>query len=308
MIATQSSTAIKRAVPDKRRWSDVRLHLAYGILLVCITAFTWKLLQSLLELSMYDQSSSHLLLIPFVSIFLVVVDRDRIFAETRPLIGAGALCVAAGSLAYWWLARQTLVAGTWSLSGASLAEIVIWVGGFIFCYGSKAARSAAFPLLFLLLMIPLPAPILTRVVHFLQQGSTDMAYMLFKLVGTPVLRQGFVLALPGVTIRVAEECSSIRSSIALVITCLLAGHFWLRRARHVLLLLLAAAVFSVVKNGIRIAALVLLSIYVDPRFLTGSLHRDGGFVFFFLALAMVWPVLSFLQRREACDPQLVRER
>jgi len=40
-------------------------------------------------------------------------------------------------------------------------------------------------------------------------------------------------------------------------------------------------------------------VYVDPRFLTGSLHRDGGIVFFILALVILTPVMWALQRCEA---------
>jgi hypothetical protein len=32
----------------------------------------------------------------------------------------------------------------------------------------------------------------------------------------------------------------------------------------------------VLKNGIRIATLTLLAMYVDPSFLAGRLHHEGG--------------------------------
>jgi exosortase/archaeosortase family protein len=59
----------------------------------------------------------------------------------------------------------------------------------------------------------------------------------------------------------------------------------------------------IVKNGIRIATLTLLSIHVDPGFLSGRLHHQGGFVFFFLGLALLGPVLWFLTERETVKPQ-----
>jgi hypothetical protein len=43
------------------------------------------------------------------------------------------------------------------------------------------------------------------------------------------------------------------------------------------------------------ATLTLLSIHVDPSFLSGQLHHDGGIIFFALGLAMMVPVLAFLQ-------------
>jgi len=112
------------------------------------------------------------------------------------------------------------------------------------------------------------------------------------------VRQGFVLAVPGVTIEVAQECSSIRSSMALFITCLLAAHLYLRTGWKMLLFVLLSLPVSVVKNGIRIATLTLLSIYVDPAFLTGRLHHEGGFVFFLIALLILCPVFLWLEKSD----------
>ena len=65
-----------------------------------------------------------------------------------------------------------------------------------------------------------------------------------------------------------------------------------------LLFVLLVLPVSIVKNAIRIVTLTLLSVYVDPSFLRGSLHHDGGFVFFLLALAILFPVLLLLQKSE----------
>jgi exosortase len=190
------------------------------------------------------------------------------------------------------------------------------VGGFLLCYGFDALRAAAFPLLFLVLTIPLPDEILDRVIYALQAGSTAITYFIFQAVGTPVVRQGFLLSVPGVTIEIAKECSSIRSSIALLITCLLAAHLYLRTTWKIALFVVLAMAVSVVKNGIRIATLTLLSIHVDPGFLTGKLHQRGGFVFFLIALAILYPILLLLQKSEptsqnsgpgAVKPALVSE-
>jgi exosortase/archaeosortase family protein len=55
----------------------------------------------------------------------------------------------------------------------------------------------------------------------------------------------------------------------------------------------------IIKNGVRIATLTLLANYVNPQFLFGRLHRQGGFVFFLLGLALLLPVFWWLKRREA---------
>ena len=64
------------------------------------------------------------------------------------------------------------------------------------------------------------------------------------------------------------------------------------------MLVVLGMLLSVVKNGIRIATLTLLSIHVDPDFLTGRLHRQGGFVFFLVALAILAPVFFGMEKSD----------
>ncbi|HTT20209.1 MAG TPA: exosortase/archaeosortase family protein [Candidatus Sulfotelmatobacter sp.] len=274
-------------------------HASFLAFVVISSLAFYKTLSTLVKHSLHDQSSSHIILIPFVAFFLLYIKRQTVFLITKTNIGSG-LGLALGGIILYWLANRAPFpkAGNWLLSLETFSVILVWVGGFLLCYGLGALRAGAFPLLFLLLMVPLPGVVLDRAIQALQEGSTEIAYLIFQVVGTPVARQGFVLSVPGVTIEVAKECSSIRSSIALFVTCLLAAHLYLRTGWKMLLFVLLSFPLSVVKNGIRIATLTLLSIYVDPSFLTGNLHRDGGFVFFVLALLMLWPVFSWLAKSE----------
>ncbi|MGA8222076.1 MAG: exosortase/archaeosortase family protein [Candidatus Acidiferrales bacterium] len=267
-------------------------------ILVSSLAF-YKTLGELVQYSLHDDSSSHIILIPLVALFLLYTQRQTIFSVTRTSVGSG-VGLAAGGLVLYWLANRGFFSqiGNWPLSLETLSLILVWLGGFLLCYGPVALRAGAFPLLFLLLMVPIPDAVLDRIIHALQVGSTEIAYLIFQAVGIPVLRQGFLLSVPGVTIEVAKECSSIRSSMALFITCLLAAHLFLRTGWKMLLLVLLSFPLSLFKNGVRIATLTLLSIYVDPGFLTGRLHHEGGFVFFLVAMLILWPVIVWLRKSE----------
>jgi exosortase len=249
--------------------------------------------------SLREESSSHIVLVPVISIYLLYSERHRIFESVRTSAVPGILLILAGVAVHWPATAQRPAAGSASfLPAATLAIVLIWIGAFTVCYGASALRAAAFPATFLFLMVPVPESILARTIHILQSGSTDVAYFLFRALGVPVLRHGFLLTVPGVTIKVAEECSGIRSSMALFITCLIAAHLFLRTAWKRLLFVLLAFPLALIKNGIRIATLTLLSIYVNPSFLTGSLHHKGGFVFFLLALAILAPILTLLEKSE----------
>lgn len=278
---------------------DARRH-AFFIAFVLVSSLAFfKTLSELVQYSLHDPSSSHIVMIPFISFFLLYIERQKVFPVTASSVAPG-LIVVSGALVLYWCAHRGLIPrdGNWALSLGTLAIILVWVGGYICCYGMAALSAGAFSLLFLLLMVPVPDPVLDWVIHALQEGSTDVAYSIFKLVGTPVLRQGFVLTLPSVTIEVAQECSSIRSSMALFITSLLAAHLYLRTGWKKLVLVLLVFPLSLIKNGIRIGTLTLLSMYVDPSFLTGNLHRQGGFAFFFLALLILLPVFLWMERSD----------
>jgi exosortase len=273
---------------------------AWFIAFVAISAAIFHhALGVLLQYSQQEDSASHVPLIPVIALFLIYTERRKIFAVTRTQVGAGIAAIVAALFLYWEVSRvNSPIPGNLSLSLQILSIVILWAGGFLLCYGLASARAAAFSLLFMLLIVPLPDVILDRIIYWLQSGSTELTYLIFQLVGTPVVRNGFLLSVPGVTIEVAKECSSIRSSIALVITCLLAAHLYLRTTWRMAVFVIVALGVSILKNGIRIATLTLLSIYVDPGFLTGQLHRQGGFAFFLLALAILFPFLLLLQKSE----------
>jgi exosortase len=165
-------------------------------------------------------------------------------------------------------------------------------------FGRESLKAARFPLMFLFLFIPLPEALLSRVVYFLQKGSAEISALLFGLTPLPVLREGFVFHLPRFSIEVARECSGIRSSIALLVLAILVGHFFLRTWWKQVLFVLAGFVVMIVKNGIRIVTLTMLASYVDPGFLYGNLHREGGVVFFLIGLLLMVPVFWLLQTGE----------
>jgi exosortase len=289
-----STTATHALAGNSRR------HAMFVAFIVISSLAFYKTLSAVIRYSLASSdSSSHIILIPIISFFLLYLERQRIFSITRTSVASGASLALLGVLLYWLVNRSSFPQeGNWRLCLETLCLVLVWITGFLLCYGFVALRAAAFPLLFLLLMVPLPDVILDRAIYALQSGSTEISYLIFRLVGTPVSRHGFLLSVPGVTIEVAKECSSIRSSIALFITCLLAAHLYLRTAWKKFVFVVLGLLLSVVKNGIRITTLTLLSVYVDRGFLYGRLHRQGGFVFFLLALLILLPVFLWMEKSD----------
>lgn len=190
----------------------------------------WAPLSMLIRFSFQQEQYSHIILVPLVSVSLFFLDRKRIFSHVDTRWGAGLGLLSAGALFYWFGQRHSASSSeNDQLAIAMFSVVVIWAGGFVLCYGIRAFRTGLFPGLFLFLMVPIPDFFLNRAIVWLQTGSAEVSYAAFELVGVPVFRTGFIFALPGVTIEVAKECSGIRSSLAMLIMSLLAGHFFLGR-------------------------------------------------------------------------------
>jgi len=184
------------------------------------------------------------------------------------------------------------------LSIYTLSLVLLLVAGFVLILGTTKAKASSFALAFLLLAIPIPDVILNKVIYWLQVGSAAIAEIIFNLSGAPVLREGFFFRLPKMSIEVAQECSGIRSSLALLILALLVAHFSFRPLWKKAVFVCAGLCMMLIKNGIRIATLSLLANYVDPAFLYGRLHHQGGVVFFLIGLILLTPVYWYLRKGE----------
>ena len=274
--------------------------IGFGLFLVLLLAMGSGVLKDLVALSRSDATASHVVLIPFVTLALILWEREHVFISIRLAVRDGLLLILSG-------AAVLLVAGLGFSSAVNQDQLslemaglfVMGLGGFLFFYGPDAFRAALFPLLFLGFVVPIPTAVVDGATAALKAGSVEAVAGLFSLTGTPYLRDGFVFSLSNVAIEIADECSGIRSSIGLLLTSLLGAHTFLTRRWSKGVFLLAIFPIAVLKNGIRIVTLTLLAIHVDPSFLTGQLHHEGGVVFFVLALGMLMPILFWLRRCEA---------
>ncbi len=266
---------------------------------LCLALANLQILRELYVYSRDNVAASHVVLIPLISAMLMFQDRASIFSSVRTSWGPGLLILAVGlGLSVAGRTHLADLALLNSLSWMVGAVVVCAIGGFLLLYGWQASRAAMFPLAFLVFMVPIPDGLLNAATLLLKRGSSETVAGLFWLTGTPFHRDGFVFTLPNLVIEIADECSGIRSSIALLLTALIAGHMFLRSPVNKLLLVLAIFPIAILKNAIRIVALSLLTIHVNREFMVGRLHHEGGIVFFLMALAVLSPLFSLLRKRE----------
>ena len=270
---------------------------AFAICVAAVVAVSWRFLHEFFAQSLQQGYSSQSVLVPFITAYLIWSARKTIFSGIRCSILPGLLVTFAGAAFYvgamFGQQQQTAV-----MAAKLFGVLLMIVGAFIASYGIAAFRASLFPLFLLLLMMPIPEATADRIIGFLQVQSAALSYHLFSLIGVPVYRDGVLLTVPGVTIEVAKECSGINSSVALLLTALLVAWQTLRTPARRTILVLLTLPLSIIKNAVRIVTLTLLALYVDPSFLTGRLHHQGGFVFFVLALTLFYPIWLLLQKTE----------
>jgi exosortase len=276
--------------------------ILFGAYCLCVAAAYSGVLRSMFAYARANETASHIVLVPLVTLVLLFWNRRSIESSTRSTQTnvVGAVVAVLGFL--WGRGLSWPGSPEPSLTIAVSGLVVSWIGGFLFFYGREAVKTAWFALLFLCFMIPAPAAVIDTATAVLKTGSTETVAALFRLTGTPFFREGFVFALPDFVIEVANECSGIRSSIALLLTGSLAAYMFLDNPWGRTVLMAAIVPIAILKNGIRIASLSWLAMHVDPGFLTGQLHHEGGVVFFLLALAMLMPIMVGLRRLETRVP------
>ena len=267
-------------------------------------ALYWAGLKNLIALASSTDEYSHTLVIPFLSVALIIRERAKIFKTIRYSLGPGfGLIAAAAVIGVLFGASAPVGNQNTAFALRIMSLVLIWIGAFILCYGRAASRAAAFALTFLLLTVPIPDFLLGKVIFLVRYGSAENVGFLFGLAGLPVLREGFQFVLPSVSIEIATQCSGIHSTMALLIVTLLAGHLFLRSKLKRTVLVLIAIPVVCITNGIRIATLTLLAIYVNRSFLYGRLHHEGGFLFFGLALAIMAGVLYLMGWHRQKSPE-----
>ncbi|MFY9852348.1 MAG: exosortase/archaeosortase family protein [Terracidiphilus sp.] len=290
--------------PESKFMSNAAKHEAGFLFLCAVFALAaWRPLAATLALALGDDAYTYILLIVPLSAALILREwpplRSVAIFELRA--GSALLAVAAATAVLALLHPPALLPDL-LLPIAVLALVLSWIGAFVLCFGLSVARLLLFPLCFLFGLVPLPKSSLNVVVALLQHSSAWAAHLLFALFGVPVAQDGVRLAIPGLTLFVADECSSIRSSSILLVATMVLAQILLRSPWRKAAIVALAVPLSVAKNGLRIFTIAMLGTRVDRGYLTGRLHHHGGVVFLAIILAVVFAAIALLRRGDAVSP------
>jgi len=304
-VAADVVQNLTNPAPAGLSFRDARVRGFLAAMILLIVAF-YAPFGDWVRLARKNELYSHLLLIPCVSVYLFWLRRHELPRASKPdwASAASALCVGGLALAGVWHWRTATF-----LPLALAAWYFFFIGLCAVFFGRKLLSSLAFPIGFLIFMVPFPPGALRVIETWLQFSSAATAEAMFTLALLPAVRTDLDLALPNnLTFTIAPECSGIHSSLVLFIVSFLAGHMFLRSPWKRALLTFAVIPLAILRNGFRIFTIGELCVHIGPQMIDHWIHRHGGPVFFALSLAPFLLLLVVLQRSEKAGANVESEK
>ena len=219
----------------------------------------------------------------------------------KPMLGW--LVLAIGLLLYAFGRSQRI------LSAQALSAIFLLPSLVLLLRGSRQLRAAAFPLFFMIFLIPLPATMVDAITQPLKLAVSSVATSVLFTAGYPIARTGVILQIGQYQLLVADACAGLHTLFSLEAM----GLLYLNVVRHTSLLRnVALAILivpiSFIANVIRVMVLALITYHFGDEAGQGFLHGFAGLVLFMTALMFIIATdtgLRWLAAKTGSRPQHV---
>jgi exosortase len=260
------------------------------LLSALVGAMYAPVLRSMAQQWWNDSNYGHALLVPvFVACILW---RERPRWSAVPVRGSDAglpiMLSAVGILILGMLAAEFFT--------TRISLLFLICGLIVFLAGWKLLWSIAFPIGYLVFMIPLPALVYYQLTFPLQLWASRLGARGLVMLGVQTLRQGNLLILPNATLEVVEACSGVRSLLSLLAVVVAYGYLAEKSVWKRFLLAALTIPTVILSNGLRLVATGVLSFKYGAQVNSNSVHTVLGLTFFLLAFLSIFLVHRLLGR------------
>lgn len=258
------------------------------VLVGLVLVVAWGPIRSVVEIGMRDDNSSYVLAVPLLAGVLAWVRRKQIAAAPRSGHWVGPVLMVLG-LGLYLLSYPLENDTFWYAS-----PVVMMIGAVGAVWGLPVLVAAGPAVVMLLFVVPLPALFNHAIAVPLQTVASVATVELLNTAGVPVERMGNLLTINDKSVNVAEACSGMRSTFALLV--LMYTLVFIRRFRWGLRigLFLLAPVIAIICNLFRIVPVTVAYGYAWDD-LADQMHDWLGFVAFGVAILLCLGVISALQ-------------
>jgi exosortase len=246
-----------------------------------------------------DPNYGHALLVPVFVGYVFWRERSRWrTVSVRPSdSGLPIMLLALGLLILGMLAAE--------LFTVRVSLLILITGTIVFLAGWQVLRSIAFPIGYLIFMIPLPALVYYQLTFPLQLWASRLGVHGLVMLGVHTVREGNLLILPNVTLEVVEACSGVRSLLSLLAAVVGYGYLAENSMWKRCLLVALTIPIVILSNGLRLVATGLLSAVYGPKVDTALTHTALGlacFAFAFISIILIHVLLRYLSSLRIMAP------
>ena len=259
-----------------------------AVLAALFAAMNYWQFRLLVESWVNDPNWSHGFLIPLFSLYLLYARRGELLSARRitclwglPIMIAGILTTFLGFYP---------IGNTWI---SQLSMTVVLFGVVLYLAGPAVIRIAWLPIFYLVLAMPIPEGLYTRLAYPLQEFAAKSATILLQLFNVQINVTASNLKIVSLSGRdygltVAEACSGIRSLIAYLALGVAWAYLEYRPIWQRVILVGSAIPIAILLNIIRVAITCTMYVIDKPELGQDIMHELMGMVMLAPALALLW--------------------
>ena len=236
-----------------------------------------------------DSYFSHGFLVPVVSLYIVWLKRNRLRTLKKAPLAWGVGLVILGLLIHVFSAFLRVY------FTSAYSFLLVLCGLILYFRGWPALRELAFPVGFLLFMIPLPLVAIVGITFKMKIFAAQCANKVINAMGVKAILEGSIIKMRHTHVVVEDVCSGLRSLISLLALGALVAYFSKLSRLKKVVVFLSAGVMAILANVVRIVFMALTSEIYGAKFTEGFLHTLSGLIVFVIAFAGLMIVVKELE-------------
>lgn len=257
-----------------------------GLLLVVLVAAGFAVSDSLFQMVWLwvstDTYMHGMFVLPLVAMMAVQMDKPNFSRNPLPLLPAALISVMwSGALL---VASQSMINVLEQLVFIALIPMLV-----LFKAGWRYLWFYRVPLTLCFLCIPFG----DFLVPYLQSITADMSVWMLRLVGVPVLHNGWYISISAADFRVAEACSGINFLISTFVVSVFYAFTYMQKSYKRVVFMGLGVLVPLIANGIRVFLIIMVAHWGNVEAATGFDHLVYGWIFFVVILAILFAVGHF---------------
>lgn len=266
----------------------------HSILLVCLGLLSLFLIpfSSFLNYCIHDPDQAHAPLLIAVVIYLAWTKKDQFLkSENTPAAIIGYFIFIIGLFFY-------LFGSLVNIAFIELGSIIPIISGLVLIFkGWRSLRIIAFPLFFLIFLLPFPDSVISSITAPMKLAVSWAAEFVLYQLGYPVARSGVIFNIGQYKLFVADACAGMHTLLSLEAL----GLLYLNLVQHSsafrnILLAVLIIPLSFIANVIRVITIALVTYYFGDEVGSGFVHGALGMVLFLVALILIICTDTILQK------------